>query len=357
MSRRYRTAKRGTTDFEQLITGSFSRTERALPIQSLRVGKSDEEVTFEIVPRSKIPSMPLGAILKSFLPIKKILFVLFPLFFFVIRDWNRPFLSSVEVLLIFLGTLLALLAVQIRIDSEDFISGYDRIRGAKGQAVLSDGVYTVAELKGKTRLLLSVAVVLGVVPLLLEPFRMISFTLAILFFYVGYKKGVIQKNRFVRDIYLALIAGPCLAYGIVPKIESLEFGLVWSLFVFYELQLEHFQFYFAQTEAGEKNLMTLFSFDQAKKVLWATWGVALIGFTIYRALYGQLALWIGFILILTFISLKWRSNLYALATPAGSQIDRVCEKGHHLNLTFISLWVVELLFQAFVAPLVFAWFK
>lgn len=357
MTPRYVTAKRGTPEFERLINGSFSTTERALPIQSLRIGKLDEEVTFELMALSQVPKMNLKEVLKSFLHLKKLLFVLFPLFFFNMRDWNQPFLSAPELILIVVGIVLALLAVQMQVDSEDFISGYDRIRGSRGQKVLSKGIMSVSELQFYVKLALGGAFAAGLLPLIVEPLRILSFLVGAAFLYVGYAKGVSQKNRLIRDIFLALIAGPCLAFGIVPRVDSLTFGFVWALFVFFELQIEHFQFYFAQAEAGEKNLMTLKSFDQAPKILWRVWGIALLGYVIYRSLQSQIYLWLGSILILAFISIKWRRDLFKLATPAGSEIDRVCEKGHHLYLTFITLWVAELLFNALVAPLVFVWFK
>jgi len=357
MSPRYVTAKRGTPDFHKLMTGTFSTEERALPVQSLRIGRPDEEVTFEIIPLSKIPHVGGLKILKSFLPLKKVLFVLFPLFYFTLRDWNRPLLSSTEVVLMLVGLVLALAAVQMTVDSEDFVSGYDRIRGSHGQRVLSEGLRSVFQLQNSIRLLLGAALGCGLLPLVVEPLRILGFLLGAGFLIVGYKKGVTQKNRLVRDVFLALIAGPCLAFGIVPQVESLAFGTVWAFFVFFELQIEHFQFFFAQTEAGEKNLMTLKSFDHAPRILWWVWGLSILIYSVLRLQQSQMALWIGSVLILATLSRPWRHELFSLASPAGSQIDRVCDKGHQLYLTFVSLWVVELCFSAWIAPLVFSWFR
>lgn len=357
MSSQFVTAKRGSPEFDRLITGRFSRSERALPVQSLRVGKKDEEVTFEIVPLEKTLKLSSKEVLKSFLQLKKILFVLFPLFYFVMRDWNRPFLSSAEILFILAGIILTLLAVQMKVDSEDFISGYDRIRGSRGQKVLSQGARSVSELERYIRISLIASVICGLIPLIVEPYRILGFAAGAVLLFIGNKWGVNRKNRFIRDVCLALIAGPCLAFGIFPETTSLGFGLIWSFFVFFDLQIEHFHHYFAQTEAGEKNLMTLKSFDQAPKILWTVWAISLILYVVYRSLQSQMAVWIGAVLILAYLSLQWRRQLFKLSTPAGSEIDRVAEKGHHLYLTFITLWVAEVLFRSLVAPLVFAWFK
>lgn len=357
MSSKFITAKRGTTEFDRLITGRFSRTERALPVQALRVGKADEEVTFEIIPVERALKLGLKDVLKSFLQLKKVLFVLFPLFYFVMRDWNKPFLSSTELIFILAGIILTLLAVQMKVDSEDFISGYDRLRGGRGQKILSQGARSVAELQHYIRVALSAAVFCGLIPLVVEPFRILAFVAGSALLFMGYKWGVSRKNRFIRDVCLALIAGPCLAYGIVPHASSLSFGVIWAFFVFFDLQVEHFQYYFAQSEAGEKNLMTLKSFDQAPRILWVVWALSLIVYVAYRSLNSQIAVWIGSVFILAFLSIQWRTQLFKLSTPAGSEIDRVAEKGHQLYLTFITLWVAEILFRALIAPLVFVWFE
>ncbi len=354
MASQFITAKKGTPEFDQLITGHFSETQRALPVQNLRVGSSDEEVTFEII---KIQDIKQKFAYVGFLGPKKILFVLFPVFYFSMRDWNQPFLLSPELECLILGLILSLLAVQIKVDIQDFISGYDRIRSNKGQKVLSRGWKTVFQLERDFKIFALFSILFSIVPLVYQPVRVFSLLVTLLLFYVGYKWGVSRRNRLNRDLALALIAGPCLSFWILPQVYSLAFGLAWGFLIFFALQLEHFQNYLAQTQAGEKNLITLKSFDQAPQILWAVWALMLIVYAFVRFLTSHIAWWGGSMMILIIMSFIWRKSLIGLKSPAGSEIDKVVLSGNQLYYTFIALWVAELIFQALVAPFIFAWFS
>lgn len=354
MASQFVTAKKGSPEFEKYINGTFSETQRALPIQNLRVGSADEEVTFELVPVSSIVSKfaYLG-----FVGPKKLLFVLFPIFYFAMRDWVKPVLLSPELECIIFGLILSILAVQIKVDIQDFISGYDRIRGDKGQKVLSKGWKTVSQLERDFKIVSVLAFIFSIIPIIFEPKRIISVVLTLALFLIGYRLGVSKRNRLIRDFALAIIAGPCLAFWIMPQTMSLPFGMVWGSFVFFALQLEHFQHYFAQTQAGEINLITLKSFDQAPLILWAVWVSCLVIYSVIRSLTSHIAWWGGSMLILIIMSFLWRKSLFGLKSPAGSEIDKIVQTGNQLFYTFITLWVAELLFQAIIAPLAFAWFS
>ena len=354
MASQFITAKKGTPEFERLITGSFSKTRRALPVQNLRVGSSSEEVTFEIIEKKDITSRFAYI---NFVSPKKLLFVLFPVFYFTMSNWNKPLLATPELECIIFGLIMSILLVQIKVDIQDFISGYDRIRGDKGQKVLSKGWKTVSCLNRDFNIIAVLATLLAIIPLIYEPKRILSVVMTLILFFIGHKLGVSQRNRLIRDFSLALIAGPSLAYWIIPNVSSLLFGIVWGFFVFFALQLEHFQHYFAQTQAGEKNLITLRSFDQAPQILWAVWALSLIVYAIMRLLTSHLAWWGGSMLIMIVLSFIWRRSLFNLKSPAGSEIDKIVLAGNQLYYTFITLWMAELLFQAIIAPLVFAWFK
>ncbi len=354
MNSEFRTAKKGTSEFDQLIRGTFSATQRALPVHNLRVGSSEEEVTFEIVDKKEVK--PWVAY-RGFIGPKKLLYVLFPIFYFSMLHWSQPFLHSAELECLILGLVLSLLAVQMKVDTQDFISGYDRIRSDKSQKVLNKGWRTVAQLERDFKIVSGLAVLMSVIPLLMEPVRVLSLLATLVLFFVGYSWGVSRKNRLVRDIALGLIAGPALAFWILPHAKSLAFGVVWGCLVFFSLQLEHFQHYFAQTQAGEKNLVTMKSFDQAPSVIWAVWGVCLIVYALMRSLSSHVAWWGGALLVLIVMSFIWRKSLFRLQSPAGSEIDKIVRLGNQLYYTFITLWIAELLFKAFVAPIVAIWFR
>lgn len=351
---RFRTAKKGTKEFDRLIRGTFSETERALPIESLRVGTPDEEVTFEIVGKATVKSrLPyLG-----FLGPQKLLFVLFPVFYFVMLTWNDPSFQSPELECLIMGLVLSVLCVQIKVDVHDFVSGYDRIRGIKGQRVLRQGLRTVAQLEKDFKVFAAVAVFISLIPLIARFERLIPLLVTLGLFYFGYKKGVDKSNRLIRDLALAVIAGPTLAYWVLPEVSSLPFGLVWGILVFFVLQIENFQYYLALTQAHEKNLLTLKSFDHAPTTLWALWALCIMVYAAVRLMQSHIIWFGGSILILIVLSFQWRKSLLKLLSPAGSEIEKIAKAGHQLFYVFIALWIIELLFKALIAPSVLSWFN
>jgi|GEM_PF-2995276 hypothetical protein len=355
MKHRFETVRRDEARFDELISGRFSKLERAIPVQSLQVGDPHEEVTFKIIERDLLPKMSWKQLLRSTIKIRHLLLVLFPLFFIVISTWNKPQLSSLEIFFIAVGLFVSFFAIQLKIDIQDFVSGYDRLRNEKSLQILKSGATSASELQVKIQKLLGTAFGIGMIPVLLEPLRALSLLATLILFGIGYKLGSQKKNRFIRDICLSLLAGPVLAYGVLPQPGSIYFGFVWAVFVFFSLQIDHFQNYFEQTRAGERNLITNSSFDKAPQILWSVWSTALLLFAIWNLLAIKGYVWLGSVLIIAFVSYKWRSRLVALKSPLGSDIEKVCEQGHQLYLTFILLWTTELFFQAWLAPLVFLW--
>jgi hypothetical protein len=272
-------------------------------------------------------------------------------------NWSQPIFHTPEIECLILGLIFSLLSVQIKVDIHDFISGYDRVRGNRGQSALRKGWRTVTQFERDYKFFAGTAFLFSIVPVLIEPKRFYSVGIAIFLFYLGYRFGVSRKNRFIRDVALSIIAGPCLAFWIVPKLESMLFGLSWGMLVFFALQLEHFHFYFAQSQIGETNLLTYGNFDQAPNVLWSVWALCLLVYSFVRALTSHIAWWGGSVLILIVLSFMWRGTLFKLKSPAGSEIDKVVMAGNQLFFTFVALWVAELLFQVIVAPLVLTWFS
>lgn len=355
MKQRFETVRRGDQRFDLLISGKFSTSERAIPIQSLQVGEPLEEVTFKIVDRQSLPPLTWMEMYKKTVKPRHLLLVLFPLFYFLISTWNRPVISSLEILFLFLALIVSFFAVQLKIDTQDFISGYDRLRDTHSLSVLKSGAIGVSEVHTRIQRLAGIAFGLGLIPLALEPFRFVALVATAVLFYLGYSLGSQKKNRLFRDLCLSLTAGPLLAFGIIPEIKSLLFGFVWALFIFFSLQVDHFQNYFEQTRAKEKNLITNYSFDQASLTLWWVWGTAMITYSIWSLATSEISVWLGTVLIIIYFSFSWRKKLFAVKSPVGSEIEKVCLQGHQLYLIFLLLWATELVFKAWLAPLVFLW--
>jgi hypothetical protein len=353
MTSRFVTARKGTPEFEALIRGTFSKQERALPTETHFVGTPEEEVTFEIMDPIQIKKpIPYW----GFLGPQKLIFILFPIFYIVLRNWDSPKIQAGELEGLILSLVLSLLCVQIKVDIHDFISGYDRIREEKGRGILRQGFRTVAQLERDFKIFAILAVLVSLLPVLIKPQRVFSLVLTLILFLCGYKQGVMKNNRLLRDVALALIAGPILAYWIEPQIHLLLFGLIWGLQVYFVLQLDNFRSYLSLAQAKEKNLLTLRSFDQAPPILWSLWALSLIVYASLRLVDSHPVWYGGSVLILVVLGFRWKKSLFNVGSPAGSEIEKVVRSGYQLFYLFIALWLIEILFKAILAPPLLLWF-
>lgn len=355
ITKRYETVHRKDPRFFELISGEFSNTDRAIPLQSLQSVWPEEEVTFEIIAKSQLPSFSLKELLRSMLKVRHVLLLVFPIFYLIFLGWNQPQLTSVEIILILLGLLATFLAVQLRIDIRDYISGYDRLRGDQGLPLLRQGVLSVNEAKKWEQRFAGLAVGFGVIPLTLEPARLMAFIFALSGLILADWSGSRVQNRFNRDVALSLVAGPILCFGILPTWDAIAFGFVWSLILFFNLQIDHYENFFVQTKAGEKNFLNRVSFDDAGLRLWKTWATAMMVYSVWSLLKYGLSVWLVTVLILFYYGVHWRKSVLNLKSSLGSGLIKICESARQLISILILLWVSELVFRAWIAPLVFAW--
>jgi hypothetical protein len=355
MTSRFETAKKGTPRFELLLNGVVSKDERSLPIGSLQNSHLTDEMTFEIKDKAQTPRFQIFFFIKSLLRIRYVTLLVFPLFYFLFLNWEKPQITSIEILCILGGLLACYAAIQLRIDRRDFESGYDQLRPNKDLSYLRSGMVSVLSAKKWEQRLAGVSLGFGLLPLSLELGRIAATASALGFIVVADRLGSAKQNRFIRDLFLCLTAGPVLAFGIQPEVSSLGFGCVWSLLIFFSLQIDHLENFFAQTKAGELNFLNVDGFDFAGKRLWWSWGIFVLGYAIWSSFKEGLSLWVGSSLILFFFSLAWKKKLFQMKSSLGSDLIKCADEAHQLVSLVLLLWVSELFFKAWVAPLVFMW--
>jgi hypothetical protein len=355
MTSRFETAKKGTPRFQLLLNGIVSKDERSLPIVSLQTSNLTDEMTFEIKNKAQTPNFQILFFLRSLLRVRYITLLVFPLFYSLFLNWDKPLITSIEILCILAGLVACYAAIQLRIDRRDFESGYDQLRPNKDLSYLRSGMVSVLKAKKWEQRLAGLSLGFGLLPMSLELGRVAAVATALGFIIVADRLGSAQQNRLIRDIFLCLTAGPVLAFGIQPDISSLGFGIVWSLLMFFSLQIDHLENFFAQARAGEVNYLNAAGFDSAGKRLWWSWGFFVLGFATWSGFKEGLSLWVGSSLILFFFSLSWKKKLLHMKSSLGSDLIKCANEAHQLVSLVLLLWVSELLFKAWIAPLVFMW--
>jgi 1,4-dihydroxy-2-naphthoate polyprenyltransferase len=347
---RFVTLKKNDADFSKYIWGTFSNSERALPIESLNTGTTQESVTFEIKSLAEV-NQPSDLVIFSRLIKWNYFFLLFvPLFFVAIKNFlfQRIFdpasfgLSAISSIFLFAG-------LNIRNDVLDHVSGFDRIIKTNGKKPLLLG-WATAESANHIGWILCIIAIALAVPVCIhqhEAIRVVGITLGL--FLAG---SFLNKNNYkfshFSEFILFLILGPALSSGYQVAMgsgvdtEILVFGAAWGVAVLFLLYIVQFANLFETSQAEIKNTLTKMGFDKSKTFLISWWSFFIVLWTIYHYFYAsRFWLWFG-TAILIFWSLPTFIQIKNTHSPIGSALMKVRRAGSRAFALMVGILVVEL---------------
>ncbi len=352
---RFVTLKKTDADFAQYIWGTFSNTDRALPIESLNTGTTQESITFEIKNLAEITKPTNFVLLSRLLKWNYFFLLLIPLFFVGIKNLlsqriSDPisfFLASVSSIFLFAG-------LNIRNDVLDHVSGFDRIIKSSGKKPLLLGWITAESANRVGWIFCSIALALAI-PVCIrqhEAISVVGITLGL--FLAG---NFLDKNNYkfshFSEFVLFLILGPALcsgyqiALGSGVDTEILVFGSVWGVAVLFLLYIVQFANLFETSQAGIKNTLTKMGFDKSKIFLISWWAFFIVLWTMYHYFYtSHLWLWIGHVLLILG-SLPTFVQITKTHSPIGSDLIKVRKAGNRVFGLMVTILVVELVWNAY----------
>lgn len=347
---RFVTLKKTDADFSKYIWGTFSNTERALPIESLNIGTIQESVTFEIKNLQEI-KQPSDLFIFSRLIKWNYFFLLFlPLFYVAIKNFlfQRIF-DPASFGLAALSSIFLFAGLNIRNDVLDHISGFDRIIKSHGKKPLLLG-WTTAESANHIGWILCIIAIALAVPVCIhqhEAIRVVGITLGL--FLAG---SFLNKNNYkfshFSEFVLFLILGPALcsgyqvAMGSGVDTEILVFGTAWGVAVLFLLYIVQFANLFETSQAGIKNTLTKMGFDKSKVFLMAWWAFFIMLWIVYHYFYAsRFWLWFG-TAILIFWSIPTFIQIKHTHSPIGSDLMKVRRAGSRAFALMVGILVVEL---------------
>lgn len=352
---RYVTLKKSDADFLKYMWGTFSGTERALPIESLNPGTAQESITFEIKNLKEI-KRPSDLFIFSCLIKWNYFFLLFiPLFYVGVKNYvfQRIFdptsfgLAAAASLFLFAG-------LNIRNDVIDHVSGFDRIIKTAGKKPLLLG-WTTADSANHISWILCVIAIALAVPVCIrqhEAVRVVGITLGLFLAGNFLNKNNYKFNHF-SEFVLFLILGPALcsgyqvAMGSGVDTEILIFGTVWGVAVLFLLYIVQFSNLFETSQAGIKNTLTQMGFDRSKIFLMSWWSFFILLWTVYHFLYAsQFWLWFG-TAILIFWSLPTFIQITSTHSPIGSDLIQVRKAGNRAFALMNGILVFELIWYIY----------
>lgn len=352
------TLSKNSRDFESYLLGTFSKSKRALPVQTLNVNSAAETVTFRIVSLQDI-APPTGFVwIAQTLKLRSFIFVLVPLFLVLTKNIisqradATAFVSvdPLSAVLASIGVLLAFLSANFRNDFMDHMKGIDRVLVQSGSRAIQKGWVTAAQLKYASTLLLAASMVCSVPLLLVSPWLagLVLFGV-IVGVWAQFKSKNSFKYRIGGELSIFLMLGPLLTVGYQVAItgtadsESFWVGVVWGWLVLFVVHLRNFLNILPSAQAGFSNTINWLGFDRSRRMIAAWWGLFVVFNLILHWTHSGLSL--GFYLgcVLALISIPFVLKLKKLASPVGSELRQVYRFGFYLFLIAIGFWVFECL--------------
>jgi 1,4-dihydroxy-2-naphthoate octaprenyltransferase len=345
------TLTKSSPEFESYLLGTFSTTERALPVQTLNVNSAAETVTFRVVPVSAVhkPAWPL--MLLRTIKTRSLLMVLFPLLLVLTKNIaDASIVDPLSAVISTFGVMLAYVAVSLRNDFMDHMKGVDRVLDKSGSRAIQKGWMTAQQVKNLSTgflvasLLFSLPVILAFPQVLVV--LLISFCVGV--WAQFYKKNSF-KYRIGGEVALFLMFGPLLttgyqlAMGAPYDDEVVLLGCLWGWLVLFMVQLKNFTNIMASAQAGFSNTVNWLGFDRSRRLVGGWWVAFIIFNLVYHLEYGGFYWGWYLTVVLLFVSINFFYRLKSITSPVGSDLPLIMRSGFNLFMITMGLWVVECL--------------
>jgi 1,4-dihydroxy-2-naphthoate polyprenyltransferase len=349
VSSRHLTLDRRHPDFEKYIFGTFSKTQRAIPVRSLNVNTAHEQVTFEIM---DIQGLKLPGFFKrtlQILKIKNFTFVLFPIFLVLGKNIFDEAIQDIDLAVMSgLGALCLHIAVNLTNDVQDHVRGLDRLVPNAGSRALQKGWTTAQSLRRISFVFLAFGLLLGLPSMIQYPeiwWTVLPLAALGLAGLLSYKAGL--KYRAWSEWVVFLMLGPLLTTGYQLSfgggfdIEAIFIGVLSGWMAVFLLHLRNWQQLMFSSQAQFDNSVTRFGFEKSKKFIQWWWCGFVVLLVTYHGIYAPVA-WqwviaIGSILI----SVPFLVAMSNVESPLGSRLQVAVNTGHRV-LVFVSLlWLFE----------------
>ena len=202
----YVTIPKGDPQLKSHLSGTFSKTQRALPIKSLNVNPQSPHITFKLVDIAFInrplwPIVLLKALRWNWLPL-----TLMPILFIYFDTWPKELNYTTLAVL----SLLCLhFFVFLLNDYSDYMFGADRTEGAWVNPVLENGWMSAKQVYHYALIFLVIGIFCGLPILLVRPLVLLGISALAAIGLVGYSlRGVGFKGLGLGELVVYSCFGP-----------------------------------------------------------------------------------------------------------------------------------------------------
>ncbi len=345
------TLEKKSPEFNKFLRGTFSKTQRALPVKSLNVNTDQESITFQVVDVSEIKKPSLLTVwMKAFRP-RSFLMVLFPMFLIASKNIvDNTVIDPETLFLATMGVLFLFTAFNLRNDYVDHMKGFDRIDPQLGSRPIQAGWLTAESVRkaGHWFLFLSFLTAFPIF-IAFPPVLFFVVLAALISYLVLFRVNFSFKEAAGGELGILILVGPLLTSGYelsftgTVRTETLVIGIIWGCMVLLPIHLRNLELIVSQSQAGLHNMVNYFGFDKGKRLIGYWWIFCLGGFIGYHFEYaGDFFFWF-YGLFMIFVTFLFLQDLSQLKSPAGSRMLALRNKGKYLLAFIMSLWVIEVL--------------
>lgn len=341
------------------LKGTFSKTHRALPVQSLNVNTEQEKVTFSIVSINDIEIPKFVKLWSQVFRIRYFLFVLFPIFLvFTKINLDEEIFDPLLALFSVLAALLLTLGGLLLSDYWDHMTGVDRVHPELGSQAIQKGWVTAQATKNWSLIYLFLGSIFGLPALWVFPEILFLVGIPSLFLLAAWIwPGLGIKFRKGAELIVFFLFGPLLtvgfqiACGVAIDLEVVFIGFLAGLLLVVLLFLKNFSIHIVQNQAQFQSYISGLKFEKAKLVVEFLWWFFVIMMSCYQYLFHAPEWFLGFVILVILFSLPFVLNLRKLSSPLGSQMQKLVFLGRRMILLTISLWVFQALYYWIVIEL------
>lgn len=317
--------------FNSYLMGTAQNGLRPIPFKSLNVGQHDELVTFEMKSTTEIKKPTVFVQIAQLMKIKSYSLILFPLFFVIAKNSAANQLSD-PLSLAFAAASLILIygGLNMRNDVADHISGYDRVNMSLAGKPILAGWITAAKLSRASWVILSAGAVLALPVILLqfEIWKIVAVASPLLI--AGqFLKTNSYKDKWFGELVLFFLmgvgvaAGFQVASGAVLDAEIISFGIFWGSIVLFLVHVNNFSHVLSSTQAGIQNSITKLGFDNSKIFLASWWGLCLVLWAVFHAVFATgIWMWLGTLCLLA-AAIPLLRMLHRARSPVGSDLIKI----------------------------------
>ncbi len=325
---RFKTLSRNDPEFTSFLDGSFSSDVVALPVRSLNVGTSSEQVTFEIVPTRSVTKPAAGRIAWQMIRPSSLVFSIGPmvttLFFCAAHGFEVDRFIGVTA---FLGVILFQIAMNLFNDYGDHMKGQDRLRPKGGSRAIQKGWIRAVTVKRLAWLALFFAALLGLPAVLFSLSRAAIIAVIALFVAIEFAFQRLRlKYRGWAEVFAWLLTGPLLFVGYswaVADHATLSEVLLGGIFGSIALMYYHsanFENIMVDEQAGARTWATRAGFDASKKFFYFTAGLTLAFTSAYFVFVESEWIFVSALLAQAMFLIPVCLRVKNLASPLSSQL-------------------------------------